>query len=116
MIIGERSVFTRKLNKRGKPTGKAVLTDFIINFSAPLDQTTASIAANYELDSISTKKVRKKTTTILHPITGFTVSYIQATDSVDLKLIGTQAFPTGGRLTVLSGSPGEVSGASGTPF
>ncbi len=116
VIIGEKAVFTRKLNKKGKPTGKAVLTDFIFNFSAPLDQTTAAIAANYQLDSISTKKVKKKTKTILHPITGFTVSYIQATDSVDLKLIGTQAFPTGGRLTVLSGSPGEVSSASGTPL
>ena len=94
-------MFTRKLNKKGKPVGKAVLTDFVFKFSTPLNQTTAAIAANYQLDSISIKKVKKKTTTILHPITEFTVSYIQATDSVDLKLIGTQAFPTGGRLTVL---------------
>jgi hypothetical protein len=49
--------------------------------------------------------------TILKPITKFTVSYVPATDTVDLNLIGTQAFATGGRLTVESG----VAGASGAP-
>ena len=33
-IIGEAPVFSRKLNKKGKPTGKAVLTGFTLEYSA----------------------------------------------------------------------------------
>jgi hypothetical protein len=109
VIIGEQAVFKRKLNKKGKPTGKAVLTGFALEFSAPLSTATAKNPANYQLDSITTKKVGKKTKTILHPITRFTVSYVAGTDTVDLSLIGTQAFATGGQLTVVKGG---VTGAS----
>jgi hypothetical protein len=35
---------------------------------------------------------------------------------VDLKLIGTQAFATGGRLTIVSNSSGGVIGATGAPL
>jgi hypothetical protein len=109
VIIGEQAVFKRKLNKKGKPTGKAVLTGFALEFSAPLSTATAKNPANYQLDSITTKKVGKKTKTILHPITRFTVSYVAGTDTVDLSLIGSQAFATGGQLTVVKGG---VTGAS----
>ena len=51
----------------------------------------------------------KKTKTILHPITNFTVSYVAGTDTVDLSLIGTQAFASGGQLTVVKSG---VMGAS----
>jgi hypothetical protein len=60
--------------------------------------------------------VKKKVTTILHPITKFTVSYIPASDAVDLTLIGTQTFPTGGQLTIVNRSPAGVAGASGAPL
>ncbi len=99
-IIGEKALFQRKTNKKGKPVGKAVLTGFSLTFNTALNQTAAANAGNYQLDTVTTKKVKKKTTTILHPITRFTVSYVAATDTVDVMLIGTQAFPTGGRLTV----------------
>ena len=35
VIIGEQAVFKRKLNKKGKPTGKAVLAGFALEFKAP---------------------------------------------------------------------------------
>jgi RHS repeat-associated protein len=116
VITGEQAIFTRKTNKKGKPTGKAVLTGFDLTFSAPLNAASATNAANYHVDSITTKKVKKKVKTILHPITKFTVSYSAATDSVDLTLIGTQTFPTGGQLTVDSSPSGGVTGASGAPL
>ena len=49
VIIGEKAVFTRKTNKKGKPVGKAVLTGFTIDFSAPLNrrpQRTGSITSS----------------------------------------------------------------------
>ena len=113
VIIGEKAVFNRKTNKKGKPVGKAVLTGFAFEFSAPLNTATATNRLNFQLDTVTTKKVKKKVTTILHPITKFTVSYIPSTDSVDLTLIGTQTFPTGGQLTIINRPSGGVAGASG---
>ncbi len=108
-IIGEKAVFSRKTNSKGKPVGKAVLTGFSLTFNAALNSGAAMIPGNYQLDNVTTKKVKKKVMTILKPITKFTVSYVPATDTVDLNLIGTQAFATGGRLTVES----RVTGAAG---
>jgi hypothetical protein len=116
MIIGEKAIFQRKTNKKGKPTGKAVLTGFSLTFSEPLNPATATNRLDYQLANVTTKKVKKKTTTILKPITNFTVSYSAATDSVNLTLIGTQAFSNGGKLTVVGTPPNGVSGASGAPL
>jgi hypothetical protein len=111
LIIGEKALFSRKTNSKGKPVGKAILTGFSLTFNAALNSGAAKIPGNYQLDNVTTKKVKKKVTTILKPITKFTVSYVAATDTVDLMLIGTQAFATGGQLTVESG----VTGATGAP-
>ncbi len=112
-IIGEKAIFTRKTNKKGKPVGSAFLSGFSLQFSEPLNLASAKNATNYELDTVTTKKVKKKLTTILHPFTKFTVSYVASTDTVDLTLIGKQTFPTGGQLTVVNRSPGGVEGATG---
>ncbi len=116
LIIGEQAIFERKTNKKGKPVGKAVLAGFTVDFSAPLNPATATNRVNFELDTVTTKKVKKKVTRILHPITKFTVSYSPASDSVNLTLVGTQAFPTGGQLTIVSSPPGGVSGATSAPL
>jgi RHS repeat-associated protein len=116
VIVGERTIFERRRNKKGKPVGSPVLTGFAIDFSAPLNPASATNPANYQLDTVTTKRVKKKVKRILHPITRFTVSYSAANDSVDLTLIGKQAFPTGGQLTLVSGPSGGVTGASGAPL
>ena len=103
MIISEAPVFKRKLNKNGKPTGKAVLTGFTLDYNMPLTAADVSDAANYALDTVTLKKVKKSEVRVVHPLKNFTVSYTPATDSVTLKLIGTQSFPTGGQITVLPG-------------
>ena len=103
MIIGEQPLFQRKLNKKGKPTGKAVLSGFTLDFGVPLNAAAASNAANYQLDTITTKKVKKQKQTILQPITNFTVSYLAASDAVEITLGANETFPTGGQLTVLGG-------------
>ena len=86
MIIGEQPVFRRKLNKHGNPVGKAVLTGFTLDFNTSIGATAASNPANYELDRITTKKVRKSLERILHPIEAFAVAYTPASDSVTLEL------------------------------
>ena len=110
MVISEQPVFQRKLNKNGKPVGKAVLTGFTLDFNMPLDAAAVSNPGNYQLDTVTTKKVKKKLDRVLHPIKSFTVTYTPASDSVTLKLAGTQSFPTGGQITVLPG----VTSASGS--
>ena len=107
MVIGEQPVFRRKLKKHGKPVGKAVLTGFTLDFNMPLAAAAASNPGNYELDTVTTKKVKKGLDRVLHPIKNFTVTYTPASDSVTLKLAGAQTFPTGGQLTVLPGVTGD---------
>jgi hypothetical protein len=70
-----------------------------------------SNATNIQLDTVTTKKVKKKIETILHPIKKFTVSYVAASDAIAIKLGATETFPTGGQLTVLDG---ETTAAGGT--
>ena len=113
VIVSEKAIFLRKTNKKGKPTGSPVLTGFSLTFSEPLNPATATNRSDFQLASITTKKVKKKTVKILKPITSFTVSYNAANDSVNLTLIGKQAFATGGQLTVIGTPPNGVSGASG---
>ena len=110
MVISEQPVFQRKLNKQGKPVGKAVLTGFTLDFNMPLSAAAVSNPANYELDTVTIKKVKKSLDRVLHPIKNFTVTYTPASDSVTLKLAGTQTFPTGGQITVLPGVTSDSGG------
>jgi hypothetical protein len=103
MVIGEQPVFQRKLNAKRKPTGKAVLTGFTLDFSMPLGGPSVVDQENYALDTVNLKKVRKHPIRVLRPITSFTVTYTPATISVTLELAAAQSFPTGGQLRVLPG-------------
>ncbi len=88
MVIAEVPVFQRKLNKHGKPTGKAVLTGFTLDYNMPLTAADVSDAANYALDTLTLKKVKKSEVRVAHPLKNFTVSYTPETDSVTLNLTG----------------------------
>jgi hypothetical protein len=116
VVIAEQPVFHRKTNKKGKPVGNPVLTGFTLDFSVPLNPATASDSANYQVDTVTTKKVKKSVKRILHAITKFTVSYLAASDTVELAFAGKETFPTGGQITVVGGSSGGVTGASGVPL
>ena len=61
-------MFTRKLNKKHKPVGKPILTGFELQFSSAMNAATAGNAGNYQVDWRSTKRVKKKLTTLLHPV------------------------------------------------
>jgi hypothetical protein len=42
VVIGEQPLLVRKLNKKGKPTGKPVLSGFTLDLSVPLNAASAS--------------------------------------------------------------------------
>ena len=73
-----------------------MLTGFEITFSTAMTAASAGNASNYQVDWISTKKVKKqkKPVQVFHPLP-ITVMYDAATDTVDLILKGTQAFSQG---------------------
>jgi hypothetical protein len=77
-----------------------------------MNPATARNANNYQVDWISTRRVKKKLTQVLHPL-AIRVDYNAATDSVDLMLAGKQAFTDGGQITVVAGPPGGVSSSAG---
>jgi MBG domain len=108
VLIGEQPIFTRKLGKNGKPAAKATLSGFRLDFNIPLASAGAANPANYQIETVKIKKVRKKIEKVLQPFSGFTVVNNPATESVTIKLIGTQSFPNGGRINVL---PGIASGS-----
>ena len=61
LIVGEKALFNRRTNKKGRPIGKPVLDGFVLDFSDPLNPTSATTRANYQLDTITTKRVKKQT-------------------------------------------------------
>ena len=106
VIIGEQALIARKTNKKGKPVGKPVLTGYEFEFSRPLDPASAATSANYQVDNVTTKRIKKKVVRILKPITTFHVSY--SNDAVTIAFAAQEAFKTGGQITVLD----TVTGAS----
>ncbi|WP_165226789.1 Ig-like domain repeat protein [Aquisphaera insulae] len=101
-ITAELPVYHRKV-KNGKPVGRAVLAGFSLTFDEPLIASAATNLGNFELDAVATVTVKRKATHVLRKVTGLTVSYSPATETVTLTLAGAAKFPQGGRLSVFSG-------------
>ena len=112
VIISEQIVFHRKTNKKGKPIGKAILAGFQLDFSTAMNPASTGNPESYRLNTITTKKVKRKIVDVLKPMP-FQVIYNPGNDSVDLMLIGKQTFPTGGEIMVLASPTGGVSSAAG---
>ena len=112
LIVSERALFKRKL-KHGKPVGNPVLAGYEINFSSRLMPISAELASNYEIDAFVTKTVKKRKVTSVQALTDFTVSYDDATESVDLLFKSTPSFKMGGEITVLGGPSRGVMGLTG---
>jgi len=112
-IIREQPLFNRKTNKKGKPIGNPVLSGFLFDFSEALNPSSATSAANYQIDNVTTKRVKKQTRRILHPITSFSVAYSAANDSVTVTFTAKQTFRTGGQIEVVSDPSFGVTGISG---
>ena len=112
VIIREQALFLRKLNKHGKPVGRPVLAGFSLDYSSAMNSATVGNANNYQVDWISTKRVKKKVVNVLHPIP-VTVQYRAGANSVSLLLSSKQTFAHGGQITVIASPPNGVSSAAG---
>ena len=106
IIESVQPVFRRKLKKNGKPTGKEILTGFTVVFNTQLSTAAATDVLNYQLDTVTNKKVGKSLDHTLHPVKHFTVVETLGSAAVTLKLTAAQTFPTGGRIRVLPGVTG----------
>ncbi len=102
VVVGEQPLFERRLNKKGKPTGKAVLTGFTLDLGEALSASAAN-SANYQVATVMPRKVRGKKVTTLRPFANFTVSYLASSDAVQITLGSRQTFPSGGQITILAG-------------
>jgi hypothetical protein len=113
-IVGESVVPVFKKHKpNGKPIGTPVV-GFEFQFSTAMNPATVDNPANYQLAWTSTKKVKGKVQTILHPLRVVSATNVGSSSTI---LVTTNApttrFPRGGQVTVLGASPGNVTSAAG---
>jgi hypothetical protein len=96
-------------NRRGKP-----VLSFGLKFSAAMDLTSATNTNNYQLEWVSTKRVKKKVQTTLHPVAITSATYRASTDSIRLSTTATKTtFAKGGQLTIIGSPPSGVESAAG---
>jgi hypothetical protein len=106
-IIGEQAIFRRRINKRGKPVGKAVLAGFTLEFSRPMSAS-AGNPDSYQLETVRARTHGKSDVAQTSGV-GISVSYDAASDTVTVSTAGMQSFPKGGILRVST----AVAGADG---
>jgi ELWxxDGT repeat protein len=114
-IIGERAIFQRRVNKRGKPMGKAVLTGFALEFSGPMAASVLN-AADYQLEEVRANAAGKNKLVRLSGV-GLTVSYDTSSNTATVNLAGKHSFLKGGVLavnTAVASAAGKSLGGSST--
>ena len=90
------------------------MIDIVFQFSTAMNPATADNVNNYQVDSISTKKIKRKIQTVLHPIGVLSATSDASNKFVTLATSATKAkFPKGGQVTIVNSPPGGVSGAAG---
>ncbi len=111
-IISEQVVMLQKKNKKGKKVGKPVFQGFALVYSGPMNPNSAGLAANYQVATTTKKRIKKKTVTVLKPVS-ITALYNSATDTVTLTVKGKPNFAKGGQITVTASAPGGVTSSLG---
>jgi hypothetical protein len=111
-VVSQEALTMQKTNKKGKKVGKPVVVGFELVYSTAMNPATAGLAANYQVTSTSTKRVKKKRVTVHEPV-AVRAAYDPSRSSVTLTIVGKQTFAQGGQITVIATSPSGVSSASG---
>ncbi len=100
-----------KHNKKGKPIGKPV-EEIVLTFSTAMNPGTIDNAGNYQVAWASTKKVKRKVQTVLHPMAVVSASSDPTNTVVTLVTSAPKTkFAKGGQLTIVA--PGSILGAAG---
>src|SRR5271157_4458049 len=102
-ITGWTVVKTHKLNRKGKPQGKPVFSGFSFQYSAPMNSATAGLSTNYQVVSLSTKRVKGKTESVSTRV-NITATYNQSNNTVTLTIRGNKNpfSKGGGQITILA--------------
>jgi hypothetical protein len=80
-----------------------------------MNTSSAGLAGNYQVATTTKRRVKKKTVTVLKPVSIRAV-YHSATDTVILTVKGKPNFAKGGQITVSATSPGGVTSSLGEPL
>ena len=97
-----------KHSKRGKPIGNPVI-DFVFQFNTAMNTLPVDDTNNYELDWVSTKRVKKTVKDVYHAIKVQSAVYSSSTNTVTLATLAQKTiFRDGGRLTVIATAPNGV--------
>jgi hypothetical protein len=104
-----------KTNKKGKPVGKAVLTGFALDYSTAMNRTNAGNSLDYQIAFVTTKRVKRKTVTVLNPVR-FSTSYSASNYIVTLIIKGNPKFAKGGQIRVIATPPNGVDSQVGVPL
>ncbi|MFI5460668.1 MAG: Ig-like domain repeat protein, partial [Isosphaerales bacterium] len=113
-ITGESVVMSSKTNNKGKKVGKPMFEGFEIDFSTPMNPSTAGLSTNYQVDSMIITRSKKKTNTTYKPVTiAAKYSQVNGKYSVKLTVKSTKPFAEGGRITIVASPPNGVSSQAG---
>lgn len=97
-----------KHSKGGKPIGKPVI-DFVFQFNTAMNTLPVDDTINYELDWVSTKRVKKTVKEVYHAIKVQSASYSSSKNTVTLATLAQKTtFRDGGQLTVIATAPNGV--------
>jgi plastocyanin len=112
-VTGEHVALTfLKHNKRGKPIGQPVVS-FVFDYSTAMNPGTAGNEGNYQVAWASTKRVKRQTVTVLHPVR-VTPTFDASSNSVTLLTSAMpKTFSKGGVITINAAPPSGVSSAAG---
>ncbi len=99
-IVAEQPVYQRRLNRRGRPVGKATLAGFTLQFQGTLATSAVSDLSNYQVEMIAMRRAGHRRVRVWRPVATLAVIARPATDSVIVELAGAPRFPNGGRLAV----------------
>jgi streptogramin lyase len=111
-IIAEQiSAVHLRHNKKGRPIGQAV-EEIVLTFSTAMNSGAIGNAGNYQVGWTSTRKVKRKVQTSLHPMPVVSTTVAPSGTVVTLVTSATaKKFAKGGQLTIVS--PGSVQSAAG---
>ena len=113
-IQGATVVTYQKTNKKGKPIGKPVLTGYQFTFNIAMNSSTTGLN-NYQVQTyalVTVKKGKKKTKVLQLQNIGFSLKSI-SNNTVQVLLVGKQAFKYGGQLALVATPPTGISSAAG---
>jgi hypothetical protein len=105
-------VLISKHNKKGKPIGKPAV-GFVFQFSTAMNPGTTGNPNNYQVDWTSTKRVKKKLVTVLHPVAVTSATYDPTSHSVTVATSARQTtFAKRGQITIVAAPPAGVRSAA----